>query len=976
MHAQRRFRTLKSFLFPQLTLCLVLGCAPETSDAPGIPRGEQSIQQALDDGHISTEEIRVGLNYFATWSWKYYNWKHCALDQFGRTDAWVGVRDFHDGNTLGWGKNVEISGSVKQCPIEPVPSSTESWSFKLESGVNVSEETYERLWSQLKPYSGYYDLNPDSELGVRGLGPGTSVVEKQIRQAKAHGFDYFNFWWYWRNENSATPVEGAVGSQEVYNAALFDGNCDDGVCGSFTRASNTNDMKFMISVIADRNDFAGSVTPITKDDYLKFFTILKQYFAMPNYLRDADGRPIINFLGVGGFVEVNPAVVDPFPTFIATLKSQTTVGGIEPLVLIDHTQKEKLHAAGGTMYSSVGDGYSCLGEWLGNLWVGDQIQPGDYLAGVNQQISLFNSFWTLVNPKPTLPCMFTDYNEMQRTGTQKVPQRLGVENAGTAFVKNWSRYAMREAARGIRESYLGAHNSSTNPLRGLVSVHAWNEWGEQLAAVEPSESYEDEIAAHLAAGFGLAPRGRKSCRVAGSASGDCDFDVLGTRWVLTEPGVRVATVALAEARSSRFADGTYQYEAGVVGDTTIFFSRRDPATNAVCQYWGTLSGPNLDMVVGGMTDCGAFSWSLQIVRDRIVQRTLSPSNRSVTWPGHRDPAYSVEAGALAFPVYETGDAAKKPIFNCHLSSTDEMVSNDPACEVGLQHPPLIGYLWKSAGEGHTRPIYRCRTVTHYVSGDGACEGGIFDTTLGYADDTIVVRRTMGSGDHGVDFAGFNRWSIEPRATSFGVDVVQKPGQQAVYNCLVGGSEEMLSTSPSCEGQPFAAPARIGYLFSSSGVGHSRPIFRCRGLDHFVSDDPLCEGASNVQEAVLGYTYDAVVPVTRTAGAGGDHGVAFKGFRRHADEPGVPGFSVNAIREVGQVPLYNCLVAGWDEMVSRQIDCEGQAPTSPSLLGYVWPSNDAGHTRGIYRCTTLTEHFISLDPGCEGSALDTVLGYIP
>lgn len=769
----------------------ISACTPEGS-APDEDAPESRITQPQLAGEISSGEIKVGLNYFSVWSWPYYNWQQAALDTYGRPDPWAGVRDFKGGG---------------------VPQNTQGWvkGDNLIRGENISSETYDRMWSQLEPYIGYYDLDQ------------TAVTERQIRQAKAHGFHYFNFWWYWKSY----PNDPAR-SQEVFNAAIHDGNCNDNVCGSFTRASNTNDMKFMISAIPDIG-FDNLVTAIAIADEPRLFAIWREYFQLPNYLRTPDGRPIFNLFNTRGFTGTNGTRT--LPDFIAALRQYMASYGITPFLLIDHSQ-------GG---NDQGDGWSCQAEWLDLAWQSGT-QPGNYLDAKSQQVAMLESFGT---SKPTLPCMFTDFHSLQQTQLQAP---AGV----VAWMNDWSRWAMRDAARDLRDSYLGPTNVPGNPLRGLVSVHAWNEWNEQLFSVEPSAANEDEIAGHLGFGFGLPARGRRACRVAGDPASDCEFDVLGTRWGLTEIGARTVTAERTDPLSNRFSDSTYTYDAGVIGETTLFFQRRTLSTGEVCEYYGHLTGADLDVIIGGATDCpGISSWNLTIMRERVVQRTAAPGDHGVRWAGYR--GHPIEQGAFAFPAEPTGGPGMIALYNCVTSGADEFVSTDPGCEGTVPtSPSLIGYVWSSSAAGHTRAIRRCRVASdRFISGATSCEGQIAEGILGWADDMITVRRTANNTDHGVDFPGYHRQGVEGGATSFRVNALPQAGLVPLYNCLVSGGNEMVSRSSSCEGASAPPPMLIGYLWSSSGAGHTRVLYRCRvGFDHFISTSSTCEG--QIVDAVLGY----------------------------------------------------------------------------------------------------------------------------
>ena len=73
------------------------------------------------------------------------------------------------------------------------------------------------------------------------------------------------------------------------------------------------------------------------------------------------------------------------------------------------------------------------------------------------------------------------------------------------------------------------------------------------------------------------------------------------------------------------------------------------------------------------------------------------------------------------------------------------------------------------------------------------------------------------------------------------------------------------------------------------------------------------------------------------------------------------------------PLYDCLAGASDHFVSLDAGCEGQQ-VGPRL-GYVY-SNPSPYapTHPIYRCYTGIEHFVSIDAGCEGQQTEEQLGY--
>lgn len=126
---------------------------------------------------------------------------------------------------------------------------------------------------------------------------------------------------------------------------------------------------------------------------------------------------------------------------------------------------------------------------------------------------------------------------------------------------------------------------------------------------------------------------------------------------------------------------------------------------------------------------------------------------------------------------------------------------------------------------------------------------------------------------------------------------------------------------------------------------------------------------------MGYT-DAIFYAVPCTALGADHNVAGIGpppparalvqenvmFRASAQP--VPGMALQNV--------YNCLVAGWDHMLTLDPSCEGQ-----TLIGSVgWVHSLAGADRlPIYRCLMdQGDHFISLAPDCEGHTQEHILGY--
>lgn len=71
------------------------------------------------------------------------------------------------------------------------------------------------------------------------------------------------------------------------------------------------------------------------------------------------------------------------------------------------------------------------------------------------------------------------------------------------------------------------------------------------------------------------------------------------------------------------------------------------------------------------------------------------------------------------------------------------------------------------------------------------------------------------------------------------------------------------------------------------------------------------------------------------------------------------------------PVYGCVQGSDDYFTSLDAACESQLTLG--LDGYLDP-NPATGLVALYRCYTGTDHFVSTDPGCEGTTTEKILGY--
>lgn len=254
---------------------------------------------------------------------------------------------------------------------------------------------------------------------------------------------------------------------------------------------------------------------------------------------------------------------------------------------------------------------------------------------------------------------------------------------------------------------------------------------------------------------------------------------------------------------------------------------------------------------------------------------------------------------------------------------------------------------------------------------------LLTTDFGAAAGSMPVMTTASDQDRDVAYAGYVPKALTDQPvmrlfTDAGIDRVP------VYHCLAAAAaaDGYVTTQASCEGGVQGKP--MGYLHAQSGEGR-QPVYRCHETatgDRYLTLDPACgETDAAINEATLGYTDAFFYAVPRTA-LGADHDVAGVGppppaealVQEHvmfwATAQPVPGMALQNV--------YNCLVAGWDNMLSLDPNCEGQ-----TIVGSVgWVHSFAGEARlPVYRCLmSQGNHFVSLDPECEGHTRESILGY--
>lgn len=194
------------------------------------------------------------------------------------------------------------------------------------------------------------------------------------------------------------------------------------------------------------------------------------------------------------------------------------------------------------------------------------------------------------------------------------------------------------------------------------------------------------------------------------------------------------------------------------------------------------------------------------------------------------------------------------------------------------------------------------------------------------------------------------------------------GTVPVYGCL-SGSDHFLSLNSGCEGHTVLDTE--GWIYTSApATAASNPVYLCLAAtpsseDHFASGDPHCGGQATI--GLLGYTL-AASPLNRYNG--GVHWVTTGSVPANYALEGALGYLVAA--GTGTSPLYGCAHGG-DHFLALDPACEGQ-PTL-GVEGRIYaspPPNVASYP--LYRCKTSSDHFAAIDPRCEGQTTEGLLGY--
>ncbi len=317
------------------------------------------------------------------------------------------------------------------------------------------------------------------------------------------------------------------------------------------------------------------------------------------------------------------------------------------------------------------------------------------------------------------------------------------------------------------------------------------------------------------------------------------------------------------------------------------------------------------------------------------------------------------------------------IFSC-TAGDDQFLSTDGTCE-GRTVRGRLGFAYDAppAGDPNVTAVYRCLRpgIDHFVSTDPGCESTTPEGGLGYLrrTGTAILRFYNTPADR--FFA-----SSAPPPPGYGL---QSPlgrylpaggkGRHAIFSCDAGGGDHFVSGDAGCEGR--GVLGLDGYLYDAAP--RTEPtllLYRCLrpGVDHFVSISGNCEGAqtesplgyARVFERALSQYYDAATATYWTT-----PGSVLAGYRYERSL----GF-LQPSGGAGLRALYGCRSGDSDHFLSLDPGCEHT--NGEGRIGFLYTSDVEGrNTIALYRCNRAGAHFASLNPLCDGQNTEARLGYL-
>ncbi|GAA0570422.1 hypothetical protein HPO96_33315 [Kribbella sandramycini] len=253
----------------------------------------------------------------------------------------------------------------------------------------------------------------------------------------------------------------------------------------------------------------------------------------------------------------------------------------------------------------------------------------------------------------------------------------------------------------------------------------------------------------------------------------------------------------------------------------------------------------------------------------------------------------------------------------------------------------------------------------------SCTGGIEQGL------TALVRSDNGSR-HRVTTAPVTERGFYPTRTWM-LESGSKPGTVPVYSCRSGAQDQFVSTNADCEGTSFLQT--LGWIYAAPPSAPSVALYRCHvpGLDdHYLSTDTGCENSKAINESRVGYA----LSTTRVA-----FSRFFNGSERWVTSGAVTSayaaqkrWFIEGTQQPGTAALYGCsygIPNGTNHFISVDAGCEGQ--TRLRTEGWIHASPSGAATTPLYRCylPSTYDHFLGGADcdGVGGARREGLMGYV-
>lgn len=339
-------------------------------------------------------------------------------------------------------------------------------------------------FAHFEPAIGFYDNSLET------------TMETHIKQARANGIDYFNFYWMW-DENA----NGGNGGE------LF------GYVDTFLATPTTYDLRFTVSVVT-------LGFPIPESQWASVIdTLITKFPSQPHILRTPypppSGQPIISFLGLGfGSGSQTDAAA-----FLSQFRAATVSAlGVHPFIVADIRQNGSGPASDPIDLEALDDvnSYTCLAYYDLARTDDDPLVncPDDPPVGSHVQynpliVNELTSWAYKPSQRPVIPCYMAAFDERARTESH-----VWVDWCEWRYLTDWSLATLHDGMQGIK-TFVDTVVAPTVPRH--VNIYAWNEWREAGHNLEPNAAEGNAVLAEIADVFDLDTFGDELCK----EFGDC-----------------------------------------------------------------------------------------------------------------------------------------------------------------------------------------------------------------------------------------------------------------------------------------------------------------------------------------------------------------------------------------------------------------------------------------------------------------------